>query len=73
MDRSATWVRTFSGPDGTDHQVLLLPMAAVHDVVERAPVGPLDRRERAAGWVPRVTSQAQNRSPGTPGSRRARS
>jgi hypothetical protein len=29
------------------HRRRLLPAAAVHDVVERAPVGPLDRRERA--------------------------
>src|SRR4029453_19041207 len=26
-----------------------LPVAAVHDVLERAPVGPLDRRERTVG------------------------
>jgi len=58
VDRSATWVRTVSGPDGTDHQGAAryqppgcgpLPVAAVHDVVEWAPVGPLDRRERAVG------------------------
>src|SRR6266536_588720 len=37
------------GPAVGAERVRPLPVAAVHDVVERAPVGPLDRRERTVG------------------------
>src|SRR6266511_2774644 len=37
------------GPAVGADRVRPLPVAAVHDVVERAPVGPLDRRERTVG------------------------
>jgi hypothetical protein len=65
LDCRATWVRTVSGPDGTDHQ----GVAATSGRGAR-------RRRTGAGWAarsagaggrrgtPRFTSQAQNRSSG---------
>jgi hypothetical protein len=49
LDCRATWVRTSPARTAPTTRVWPLPVAAVHDVVERAPVGPLDRPERAVG------------------------
>ena len=58
---------TASGPStssGTTAPLAVgpLPMVAVHDVVERAPVGPLIGASGRVAGVPRVISTAQNRS-----------